>query len=127
MKRRIIALAVGMTLVCSVGTTGCTKKDKEGTKITSESKENKKSNVNIVKRVYKEYTEDEMGLWESDGFTYQYKKDLKGNVPDTDEEITFVILTNDDSVTFEQVFNSMYSSNQDDRLDDSMTLVVEIK
>ena len=125
MKRKIIYLAVVMTLLCGVGITGCGKKDKEDTKVTSSSKENQ--NINIVKRVYQEYEEDEMGLWESNGITYQYKKELTGEVPSSDEEVTFVILTNDDAVTFEQVFDSMYSSDSNKRLDDSMTLIVEIK
>ncbi|MBE5957770.1 MAG: hypothetical protein E7254_02770 [Lachnospiraceae bacterium] len=125
MKRKLFALGIACVLVFSVGTTGCKKSDNEGKKVTSESA--KKSNVNIVKRVYKEFKEDEMGLWECDGFTYQYKKELTGVSPDTDEEITFVTLTNDDSVTFEKVYKSMYSSSAEDRLDDSMTLVVEIK
>ena len=127
MKKRIIPFAMAVVLAVSALSTGCGTSDKEVAKANSSSKKSNNTKINAEKRTLKDSSEDEMGLWECDGFTYQYKKELKGKVPDTDSEVTFVVLTNDDSVTFEAAFDSMYSSNNSKRFDESMTQIVEIK
>lgn len=45
------------------------------------------------------------------GNEYEYKLELTGTLPNASKESNIIILTNDNTLTFEQVSKSMYSSN----------------
>lgn len=47
---------------------------------------------------------------------FRYKKVLSGKDPNAKHETRFVVLTNDEDITYEQVAKSLYSSNSEDRL-----------
>lgn len=51
------------------------------------------------------------------GNIYKYKLILTGTMTNAKTESTFVILSNDDSLTFDEVSKSLYSSNSSDHLD----------
>jgi hypothetical protein len=51
------------------------------------------------------------------GNKYKYQLKLTGTMPNAKKESTFVILTNDDDLTFDRVSKSLYSSNSSDWLD----------
>ncbi|WP_156625748.1 hypothetical protein [Clostridium tertium] len=51
------------------------------------------------------------------GNIYKYKLTVTGTMPNAKAESTFVILSNDDTLTFDEVAKSFYSSNSNDHLD----------
>lgn len=51
------------------------------------------------------------------GNTYKYKLTLTGTMPNAKTESKFVILSNDNNLTFDDVAKSLYSSNSNDSLD----------
>jgi hypothetical protein len=50
-----------------------------------------------------------------DGNEYQYKLELTGTMPNASKESKYIILTNDNTLTFDKVAKSIYSSNSKDR------------
>lgn len=49
-----------------------------------------------------------------DGKEYKYKLELTGTLPNASQESKYTILTNDNTLTFEKVAKSIYSSNSKD-------------
>lgn len=49
-----------------------------------------------------------------EGTSYKYKLELTGTVPNSEKESTFIILTNDNKLTFDKVSKSLFSSNSKD-------------
>ena len=48
------------------------------------------------------------------GNNYKYKLELSGKIPNSKKETTLIILTNDNTLTFDDVSKSLYSSNSKD-------------
>lgn len=72
------------------------------------------------------YRETSIGHFVVDGdMVFMYKKVLSGQDPNTELETLFIVLTNDDEVTFEQVVKSYYSSEVVDLL--SGTIIIGMK
>ena len=46
--------------------------------------------------------------------SYKYKLELSGIMPNSKKETTLIILTNDNTLTFDDVSKSLYSSNSKD-------------
>ena len=51
-----------------------------------------------------------------EGNVYKYKLELTGALPNATHESTYIILTNDKSLTFDKVAKSMYSSYRQDSI-----------
>lgn len=49
-----------------------------------------------------------------EGKNYKYKLELSGTMPNSEKETTLIILTNDNTLTFDDVSKSLYSSNSND-------------
>lgn len=49
-----------------------------------------------------------------EGNNYKYKLELSGKMPNSQKETTLIILTNDNTLTFDNVSKSLYSSNSND-------------
>ena len=49
-----------------------------------------------------------------EGKNYNYKLELRGVMPNAQKETTLIILTNDNTLTFDDVSKSLYSSNSKD-------------
>lgn len=49
-----------------------------------------------------------------EGKSYKYKLELSGITPNAEKETTLIILTNDNTLTFDDVYKSLYSSNSKD-------------
>jgi len=49
-----------------------------------------------------------------DGNEYKYKLELTGTLPNASKESKYIILTNDNTLTFEKVSKSIYSGNSKD-------------
>lgn len=63
------------------------------------------------------YEETENGQYVVEGdMVLQYKKVLTGRMPGAEKDSRFIVLTNDNAVTFEQVAKSIYSSSSPDWL-----------
>ena len=56
---------------------------------------------------------------------YQYKKILVGKTPNAACPSEFVVLTNDEEITYEKVAKSIFSSNMDDWLTDTVIIEME--
>lgn len=56
------------------------------------------------------------GTWQYNGETYQYCLHIPGYLPNSDLGIEYVVLTDDDSLDFETVSKSTYSSQMEDIL-----------
>ncbi|MCR8656598.1 hypothetical protein [Paenibacillus endoradicis] len=49
-----------------------------------------------------------------DGNEYKYKLELTGTLPNASKESKYIILTNDNTLTYDKVAKSIYSSNSKD-------------
>lgn len=49
-----------------------------------------------------------------EGNSYKYKLELSGMMPNSEKETKLIILTNDNTLTFDDVSKSLYSSNSKD-------------
>lgn len=49
-----------------------------------------------------------------EGKSYKYKLELSGIMPNSKKETTLIILANDNTLTFDDVSKSLYSSNSKD-------------
>lgn len=106
-----------MLIVCCVVlafTNGC------GTDIVSR---HESSDTNGIVENYDEMSD---GTWKADGITYKYRLELKGTIPNAAGESCFVVLTNNKDISFEEVAKSIFSSNSNDLLDRSQTIIVEM-
>ena len=75
--------------------------------------------------VVMEYSEMSDGTWECNGKSYDFCLSLKGKLPNAEAETTFIVLTNDEALTFDQVTRSYTSSDSADAL--SNAVIVEMK
>lgn len=57
------------------------------------------------------YTENKDGTYTCDGIVYKYKLVLSGTDTSSKKEATCIVLTNDETLTFEEVFKSLISSD----------------
>lgn len=57
------------------------------------------------------YEQNEDGTWTAEGYVYQYRLILKGRLPNAVKDSTYVVLTNNPDVTFEEVAMSLFSSS----------------
>lgn len=49
-----------------------------------------------------------------EGKSYKYKLELSGIMPNSEKETTLIILTNDNTLTFDDVSKSLYNNNSND-------------
>ena len=87
----------------------------------SESKAN--ASENGYPRVF--YTQDKDGSWECNGRFYKYRFELIGRNQGASSDGRFLVLTNDENITFNMVTKSFTSDDPKDRLDIKNTVVVE--
>ena len=63
--------------------------------------------------VLKTYYEMEDGTWECDGISYPFRLVLSGRTPTAVMDSCFVVLTDNEKLTFEEVSTSLYSSSME--------------
>ena len=62
-----------------------------------------------------QYYEMSDGTWKTDDYSYQYRLEITGRMPNAAKDSTFVFLSNIEDITFEQAWKaSGFSSNMDD-------------
>ncbi len=74
----------------------------------------------------KTYTEKD-GVYLLDNREYKYKIELTGRTPNAVKDATFVVLTNNEEVTFDEVSWSILSSSSNDFLNPDETVIIDIK
>ena len=75
----------------------------------------------------KTYQEMADGTWMCDGYTYQYRLEIKGRMPDAAADTCFVYLSNIEEISFEQAYMAAgLSSNQEDYFSPGEAVLVEI-
>lgn len=74
--------------------------------------------------IVENYYEMRDGTWKTNGITYKYRLGLKGTMPTAVGETHFVVLTNNKDISFDEVAKSIFSSDSNDWLDD--TVIVEM-
>lgn len=68
------------------------------------------------------------GTWERNGYTYKYRLEITGRMPNATANITFVYLSNLETITFEQAWKAAgYSSNSADYFAIDDAVLVETK
>ena len=61
------------------------------------------------------YTKNPDGTWQVNGLTYKYKLEISGRMPNAKNDVTFVYLSNLESISFEQAWKAAgFSSNTAD-------------
>lgn len=73
------------------------------------------------------YYEMNDGTWQCDDKTYQFRLELAGRMPNAKSDISYVVLTDNENLTFEDVSKSQYSSLLKDSKIMNGSIIVEIK
>lgn len=72
------------------------------------------------------YYEMNDNTWKCNDTVYQYRLKLSGTMPSAAANSEFVVLTNDNTLDFETVTKSLYSSSYDDGEKLASSVIVEI-
>ena len=67
------------------------------------------------------------GTWKCGNITYKYRLELTGRIPNAVQDSDYVILTNNDELTFTDVWKSQYSSSLDDTKIMEGSIIVEMR
>ena len=73
------------------------------------------------------YYEMNDGTWKCGNITYKYRLELTGRIPNAVQDSDYVILTNNDELTFTDVWKSQYSSSLDDTKIMEGSIIVEMR
>ena len=78
----------------------------------------------IILRTYDEMSD---GSWRADGYTYKYRLEISGTMPNAEGNSTFVYLSNLESITFEQAWRAAgLSSHTADYFSRDEAVLVEL-
>lgn len=110
MRKIIMSLAL-----CALLFTGCGKSDIAKTYEQSEQD-----------GIIKTYYEMKDGTWQCEDTTYQFRLKLDGRMPNSELDSCFVVLTNNENLTFEEVSKSLYISSFEDIKVMESSLIVEM-
>ena len=107
-------IAFVLALVCVFGLAACGKQSPEA--------------VNTVEGNMKTYYKMSDGTWGCEGYTYKYRLEISGKMPDAASETTYVYLSNTESISFEKaMMASGLSSNMQDYFSPEEAVLVELK
>lgn len=124
MKKRIF---LGSLMLMVVIGAFCVNKfvfsDAKANKIAQETKTHYKTEE---EGVCYEYYQNEDGKWCVNGYEYAERKVLRGVMPMASSEGTYVVLTNDPEITFQEVSNSIVSNSSNDQLDVDRAYIVRV-
>lgn len=85
--------------------------------------EEKIDNEDLV--VLKEHYEDLNGEWVCGEYSYEYRLEISGRMNNAAKNITYIVLSNTDNITFEQTWRAAgFSSNLADYFDPEETVIV---
>ena len=82
-----------------------------------------------VKKTYENgwtpYYEMSDGTWQCNGYTYKYRLEIHGRMPNADKDSTIVYLSNIEDISFERAYMAILSSNTEDFFPDEEAVMVE--
>ena len=73
------------------------------------------------------YYEMNNGTWQCDDNTYQFRLELAVRMPNAKSDSSYVVLTDNENLTFEDVSKSLYSSSLEDSKIMDGSMIVEMK
>lgn len=111
MKRTLIVIVLLPVLLI-----GCEKTDIAKTYEKSE-------NDGIIATYY----EMNNGTWKCDDRTYQFRLELTGRMPNAESDSYYVVLTDNENLTFEDVSKSLFGSLLEDSKIMESSIIVEMK
>ena len=111
MKKILMVLVLSTVLF-----TGCKKSDIAKTYIQDE-----KDGILIT------YYEMNDGTWKCEDRTYQFRLELDGRMPNAETDSYYIVLTDNENLTFEEVSKSLYSSLLEDIKVMEDFIIVEMK
>lgn len=114
MKRMLLVISV--FTVFTVLLMGCGKTDIVKTY--------EKTENNKIMRIYYEMND---GTWKCDDIIYKYRLELSGRTPTADSDGCYVVLTDNENLTFEDVAKSLFSSSFEDSKIMEKSVIVEMK
>ena len=102
--------------LCTLVVTGCGKSD-----IAKTYNQSEKDGILIT------YYEMNDGTWQCDDNIYQFRLELAGRMPNAKSDSSYVVLTDNENLTFEDVAKSLYSSSLEDSKIMDGSIIVEMK
>lgn len=111
MKKIVTAL-----ILCASLFTGCGKHD-----IAKTYKQSEQDGILIT------YYEMNDGTWKCEDTTYQFRLELDGRMPNAEADSYYIVLTDNEKLTFEDVSKSLYSSSLEDIKIMEDSVIVEMK
>ncbi len=107
-------IAVLLVLGCLLGLVGCGNHPSKP--------------VNTIEGNIKTYYEMSDGTWQFDGYTYQYRLEISGRMPDAAKDTTYVYLSNIENISFQKAMMAGgLSSNAQDYFSVEDAVLVELK
>lgn len=73
------------------------------------------------------YYEMDNGTWQCGGTSYPFRLELSGRMPNAESDSYYVVLTDNENLTFEDVSKSLYSSFLEDSRRMEGSVLVEMK
>ena len=87
-----------------------------------------KTEPNETDGVLRTYTQTAEGTWQCEGYTYQYRLEISGRMPNAEVDSTFVYLSNIPEISFERAYMAAgLSSNLDDYFSPEDAVLVEMR
>lgn len=84
--------------------------------------------VNTIEGNMKTYYEMSDGTWQFDGYTYKYRLEISGKMPNAVKDSTYVYLSNLENISFTQAWKAAgLSSNTEDYFALEEAVLVEMK
>ena len=82
---------------------------------------------NTIRGNVKTYCEMTDGTWMCDDHVYQYRLEITGRMPNAAEDSSFIYLSNNREITFDQAYRAAgISSNSDDYFSPETAVLVEM-
>ncbi len=106
------ALVILLCVLLSMSVLGCAKKDSIKDTITGN---------------MKTYSQMDDGTWQCEGYTYKYRLEINGRMPNAAKDSTFVYLSNIEEISFKQAYMAAgFSSNMEDYYSPEEAVLVEM-
>ena len=122
-------LTLFVVMLCSLCVIACSKENEEPSVMktfeatpTEKVDEYYDQHKEVTTNTYYEMSD---GTWKTDEYTYQYKLELTGKIPNAAADTTYIILSNKKDITFEEAWKaSGLSSNSGDYYEEEAAVLV---
>lgn len=117
-------------ILCVLMITACEKKEATPVNTFEKTPDEKVSELMETSEPVNLMTYYEMsdGTWKTDEHTYQYRLELKGTIPNAEQESTFIVLANSEDLTFERTTKAFgFGENMADYFNPEDAMIVGVK